>query len=262
MANYLKGHFLGEPLHDWDVSRPGGLFRLRDPRQSGQLLVRLVRRPIGYLASTRQWCDRHGEKFDDWWRSPATEVHHFLGKDITYFHTLFWPAMLKTADFSLPTKVHIHGFLTVNGEKMSKSKGTFLRAATYLAHLDPAYLRYYYASKLTAHVDDLDLNLEEFVARVNADMVGKVVNLASRTARFAEPTGLAAEYTDDGGLFQQAAATARRLPQPTRPATSPGPCGWCSPPPSGPTSSSRKTPPGTSAAPTRGNGCNKSAPSA
>ncbi len=206
VANYLKGHFLGEPLHDWDVSRPAPYFGFEIPDSPGNYWYVWFDAPIGYLGSTRQWCDRHGEKFDDWWRSPATEVHHFLGKDITYFHTLFWPAMLKTADFSLPTKVHIHGFLTVNGEKKSKSKGTFLRAATYLEHLDPAYLRYYYASKLTAHVDDLDLNLEEFVARVNADMVGKVVNLASRTARFAEPTGLAGEYPADGGLFEQAAA--------------------------------------------------------
>ena len=211
VANYLKGHFLGEPLHDWDVSRPAPYFGFEIPDSPGNYWYVWFDAPIGYLASTRQWCDRHGEKFDDWWRSPATEVHHFLGKDITYFHTLFWPAMLKTADFSLPTKVHIHGFLTVNGEKMSKSKGTFLRAATYLEHLDPAYLRYYYASKLTSHVDDLDLNLEEFVARVNADMVGKVVNLASRTARFAEPTGLAAEYPDDGGLFQQAAADGQAI---------------------------------------------------
>ncbi len=206
VANYLKGHFLGEPLHDWDVSRPAPYFGFEIPDSPGNYWYVWFDAPIGYLASTRQWCDRNGEKFDDWWRSPETEVHHFIGKDITYFHTLFWPAMLKTAGFSLPKKVHIHGFLTVNGEKMSKSKGTFIRAATYLEQLDPAYLRYYYASKLSSHVDDLDLNLEEFVARVNADMVGKVVNLASRTARFAEPTGLAGEYPADGGLFEQAAA--------------------------------------------------------
>ncbi len=205
VANYLKGHFLGKPLHDWDVSRPAPYFGFEIPDSPGNYWYVWFDAPIGYLASTRQWCDRHGERFDAWWRSPATEVHHFIGKDITYFHTLFWPAMLKTAGLSLPTKVHIHGFLTVNGEKMSKSKGTFVCASTYLEHLDPAYLRYYYASKLTSRVDDLDLNLDEFIARVNADMVGKVVNLASRTARFAEPTGLAAEYPDDGGLFQQAA---------------------------------------------------------
>ena len=190
VANYLKGHFLNEPLHDWDVSRPAPYFGFEIPDSPGNYWYVWFDAPIGYLASTRQWCDAHGERFDDWWRSPETEIHHFIGKDITYFHTLFWPAMLKIAGFSLPTKVHIHGFLTVNGQKMSKSKGTFIRASTYLDHLDPAYLRYYYASKLTRRVDDLDLNLDEFVAKVNADMVGKVVNLASRTARFAQPTGL------------------------------------------------------------------------
>jgi len=162
--------------------------------------------PIGYIASNHEWCKKHGEKLDDWWRSDETEIHHFIGKDITYFHTLFWPAMLKTAGFSLPKKVHIHGFLTVNGEKMSKSKGTFIRASTYLEYLDPAYLRYYYASKLTSRIDDLDLNFDEFAAKVNSDMVGNVVNLASRTARFVEQTGLSATYPDDGGLFAQAAA--------------------------------------------------------
>ena len=118
-----------------------------------------------------------------------TEIHHFIGKDITYFHTLFWPAMLKAAGFKLPERVHIHGFLTVNGEKMSKSKGTFIQASTYLDHLDPAYLRYFYASKLNAKVDDIDLNLDEFIAKVNADLVGKVVNLASRTAKFIKDRG-------------------------------------------------------------------------
>ena len=142
-----------------------------------------------------QWCRRQGEKLDDWWRSPETEIHHFIGKDITYFHTLFWPAMLHVAGFSLPEKVHIHGFLTVNGEKMSKSKGTFIRASTYLEHLDPAYLRYYYASKLSSGVDDIDLSFEDFIGKVNSDLVGKVVNIASRTARFAEETGLAADVS-------------------------------------------------------------------
>jgi methionyl-tRNA synthetase len=153
-----------------------------------------------------------GEKFNDWWPcgkdadARTVEIHHFIGKDITYFHTLFWPGMLKTAGFKLPTRVHIHGFLTVGGEKMSKSTGTFVRAATYLKHLNPAYLRYYYASKLGPRVDDLDLNLDEFAAKVNSDLVGKVVNLASRTARFVEATGLSSNYPDDGGLFAAAAA--------------------------------------------------------
>jgi methionyl-tRNA synthetase len=162
--------------------------------------------PIGYIASTQQWCDRTGEKLQRWWKSPDCEVHHFIGKDITYFHTLFWPGMLKTAGFSLPTKVHIHGFLTVDGEKMSKSKGTFVRGRTYLNHLDPSYLRYFYATKLSARVDDLDLSIDEFVAKVNTDLVNKVVNLASRTAKFVEKTGLSPQYPDDGGLFAAAAA--------------------------------------------------------
>ncbi len=205
VANYLKGHFLGEPLRDWDISRPAPYFGFEIPDSPGNYWYVWFDAPIGYMASTAQWCNRTGERFDDWWKSDQTEIHHFIGKDITYFHTLFWPAMLKTAGYSLPRMVHIHGFLTVNGEKMSKSKGTFVRASTYLKHLDPSYLRYYYASKLTPRVEDLDMNLEEFVAKVNADMVGNIVNLASRTARFAEQTGLADAYPDDGGLFEQAA---------------------------------------------------------
>jgi len=205
VANYLAGHFLHEPLRDWDVSRPAPYFGFEIPDSTGNYWYVWFDAPIGYMASTRQWCDRHGERFDDWWRNERTEIHHFIGKDITYFHTLFWPAMLKTAGFNLPTKVHIHGFLTVGGEKMSKSKGTFVRASTYLEYLDPSYLRYYYASKLGPRVDDIDLNLDEFVAKVNSDLVGKVVNLASRTAKFVERSGLAAKYPEDGGLFRQAA---------------------------------------------------------
>jgi methionyl-tRNA synthetase len=205
VANYLQGHFLGEPLKDWDISRPAPYFGFEIPDSPGNYWYVWFDAPIGYIGSTQQWCDRHGEQNDDWWRSEQTEIHHFIGKDITYFHTLFWPGMLKVAGFSLPAKVHIHGFLTVGGEKMSKSKGTFVRAETYLKHLDPSYLRYYYASKLGARLDDLDLNLDEFVAKVNADLVGKVVNLASRSARFVQDLGLSATYPDDGGLFAHAA---------------------------------------------------------
>ena len=135
-----------------------------------------------------------------------SEIHHFIGKDITYFHTLFWPAMLKASGFKLPTKVHIHGFLTVGGEKMSKSKGTFVQAATYLKHLDPAYLRYYYASKLGPRLDDLDLSLDEFVDKANKQLVGGVVNIASRTAKFLGGKSLCETYPADGGLFLFAAA--------------------------------------------------------
>ena len=132
IANYLKGHFLGEPLRDWDISRPAPYFGFEIPDSPGNYWYVWFDAPIGYMASTKQWCDRTGEQLDDWWRSPDCEIHHFIGKDITYFHTLFWPGMLKTAGYSLPTKIHIHGFLTVGGEKMSKSKGTFVAARTYL----------------------------------------------------------------------------------------------------------------------------------
>ncbi|MCB1086409.1 MAG: methionine--tRNA ligase [Verrucomicrobiae bacterium] len=205
-ANYLKGYFLHEPLRDWDISRPGPYFGFEIPDSPGNYWYVWFDAPIGYIGSTRDWCDLTGETFEDWWRSEKTEIHHFIGKDIQYFHTLFWPAMLKTAGFNLPTRVHIHGFLTVDGAKMSKSTGTFVRASKYLEHLDPSYLRYYYASKLTSRVEDIDLNLDEFVARVNADLVGKVVNLASRSAKFVEATGLSAAYPDDGGLFAAFAA--------------------------------------------------------
>ncbi len=203
-VNFLKNNFLGEPLRDWDVSRPAPYFGFEIPDSPGNYWYVWFDAPIGYIASTKQWCDRHGEQINDWWRSAETEIRHFIGKDITYFHTLFWPAMLKTAGFNLPEKVHIHGFLTVNGKKMSKSDGTFIQAATYLEHLDPAYLRYYYAAKLNANVEDLDLNLDEFLNKVNSDIVGKFVNLASRTANFVRKSGLAAVYPDDGGLFAQA----------------------------------------------------------
>jgi len=206
IANYLAGHFLCEPLRDWDISRPAPYFGFEIPDSPGNYWYVWFDAPVGYMASTQQWCDRHGEAFADWWRSPETEIHHFIGKDITYFHTLFWPGMLHAAGFSLPEKVHIHGFLTVDGEKMAKRRGTFVRASTYLEHLDPSYLRYYYASKLTPRVDDLDLNLGEFVNKVNSDLVGNVVNLASRTARFIKDVGLSGTYPDDGGLFAQAAA--------------------------------------------------------
>jgi methionyl-tRNA synthetase len=207
IANYLKGHFLGEPLRDWDISRPAPYFGFEIPDSLGNYWYVWFDAPIGYMASTKEWCDRTGERFEEWWLSRGTEIHHFIGKDITYFHTLFWPGMLKTAGYTLPTKVHIHGFLTVGGEKMSKSKGTFVAARTYLNRLDPSYLRYFYASKLSSRVEDLDLSVDEFVAKVNTDLVNKVVNLASRTAKFVESTGLSAKYPDDGGLFA-AGATA------------------------------------------------------
>ncbi|MFI4874934.1 MAG: methionine--tRNA ligase [Blastopirellula sp. JB062] len=211
VANYLKGHFLHEELRDWDISRPGPYFGFEIPDSPGNYWYVWFDAPIGYIASTWQWCKRTGESLDAWWKDPTTEVHHFIGKDITYFHTLFWPGMLKTAGFNLPTKVRIHGFLTVGGEKMSKSKGTFVKAAKYLEHLDPAYLRYYYATKLGPRLDDLDLNVEEFAEKIDSDLIGKVVNIASRCAKFVQKTGLSAAYPDDGGLFRQAAAAGEEI---------------------------------------------------
>jgi methionyl-tRNA synthetase len=218
IANYLAGHFLGEPLRDWDISRPAPYFGFEIPDAPGHFWYVWFDAPIGYIAATSEWCDMHGEPLAAWWHrgeanDPPAEIHHFIGKDITYFHTLFWPAMLEAAGLALPTKVRIHGFLTVNGQKMSKSRGTFLLARTYLDHLDPAALRYYYASKLSGGIDDIDLNLEEFAAKVNSDLVGKVVNLASRTARWLESTGLADAYPDDGGLFDRAADDGTEIAQ-------------------------------------------------
>ncbi len=202
VANYLAGHFLAEPLRDWDISRPAPYFGFEIPDHPGHYWYVWFDAPIGYIGSTREWCGKTGQDFDSWWRSPQTELHHFIGKDIAYFHTLFWPAMLKTAGFNLPTRIHVHGFLTVNGEKMSKSKGTLVRARIYLNYLDPSYLRYFYASKLGPRPDDLDLNLDEFEKKVNSDLVGKVVNLASRSARFLSGRNLSAEYPADDGLFE------------------------------------------------------------
>ena len=211
VVNYLKGAFLGEPLWDWDISRPAPYFGFEIPGWPGNYWYVWFTAPIGYIASTQEWCEANGQDLDQWWRSDETEIHHFIGKDIIYFHCLFWPAMLKTAGFSLPTRVQIHGMLNVDGEKMSKSKGTFVRARTWLDHLDPSYLRYYYASKLSDRMEDIDLGLDDLIAKVNSDLVGKVVNLASRTARFVKGVGLSAAYPDDGGLFEKAAAAADEI---------------------------------------------------
>lgn len=211
VANYLINHFLREPLRDWDISRPAPYFGFEIPDAPGNYWYVWFDAPIGYMASTLQWCKRVGEDFNRWWRDPETEIHHFIGKDIVYFHALFWPAMLKTAGFSLPRRLHIHGFLTVNGEKMSKSKGTFVEAATYLRHLDPAYLRFYYGAKLGPGIDDIDLNIDEFISRVNGDYVGNIINLVSRVARLCEGEKLPDSYPSDGGLFAYGAEQAEGI---------------------------------------------------
>ena len=211
MANWVRNTFLieGEPLRAWDVSRPAAYFGFEIPDLPGNYFYVWLDAPFGYISTTADWCAKTGGTWQSWWHGGQAEIHHFIGKDIAKFHTLFWPAMLGLGGYDLPQAVHIHGFLTVNGEKMSKSKGTFIKARTYLDHLDPTYLRYYYASKLNAKAEDLDLNFEEFTAKVNSDLVGKVVNLASRTAKFV-PT-LATAYPDDGGLFARAAAESEAI---------------------------------------------------
>ena len=183
-----------EPLRGWCISRDAPYFGFEIPGHKGKFFYVWVDAPIGYLASLKNWCGRNGQKFEDWWGTtdgasgspeprPNVEHYHFIGKDIIRFHCLFWPGMLHVAGFEQPDKIFVHGFLTVNGEKMSKSKGTFVNARTYLDHLPPEALRYYYAAKLGPTTDDMDLNLDDFVQRVNSDLVGKVTNIASRSAQ-------------------------------------------------------------------------------
>ena len=184
IANKLQEWFT-DGLRDWDISRDAPYFGFRIPGTEDKYFYVWVDAPVGYAASFMELCERTGLDFDAWWGKDSTaEMHHFIGKDIVYFHTLFWPAMLMGAGFRTPTAVYAHGFLTVDGAKMSKSRGTFIKARTYLDHLNPDYLRYYYAAKLGAGTGDIDLNLDDFVQRVNSDVVGKVVNIASRCAGF------------------------------------------------------------------------------
>jgi methionyl-tRNA synthetase len=184
IANKLNEWFEAG-LQDWDISRDAPYFGFEIPDAPGKYFYVWLDAPIGYMASFKQYCDRHNLDFDAWWgKQSPYEVFHFIGKDIAYFHTLFWPAMLAGSGFRTPTAVFCHGFLTVNGQKMSKSRGTFITARTYLDQLNPEYLRYYFAAKLGNGIDDIDLNMEDFQQRVNSDLVGKVVNIASRCAGF------------------------------------------------------------------------------
>ena len=168
-------------LKDWDISRDGPYFGFKIPGEDDKYFYVWLDAPIGYMASCKNWCTANGLDFDHIWNSGEYEICHFIGKDIMYFHALFWPALLLSAGLRMPNKLFVHGFLTVNGQKMSKSKGTFIKASTYLKYLDPQHLRYYYASKLSGDVGDIDLSLEDFINRVNSDLVGKLANLASRS---------------------------------------------------------------------------------
>lgn len=186
VANKLKEWF-EQGLQSWDISRDAPYFGFAIPNTDGKKFFYVwLDAPMGYIASTKDYCNKTGADFDKYWgnNSEETELYHFIGKDIIYFHALFWPAILEATNHRTPTSVYANGFLTVNGKKMSKSRGTFIQARTYLDSLDPSYLRYYFASRLTSKIDDIDLNLEEFITKANSDIVGKVVNIASRCAGF------------------------------------------------------------------------------
>lgn len=194
-------------LKDWDISRDAPYFGFEIPDRPGKYFYVWLDAPIGYLASFKHLCNRSDIDYDAYTRPDSTtELYHFIGKDIMYFHTLFWPAMLKGGGFRLPSNVFVHGFLTVDGQKMSKRRGTFVMARTYLDHLNPEYLRYYFAAKLGPGIDDIDLNLQDFQQRVNSDVVGKVVNIASRCAGFITKRfdGYLSEDIDEPRLLQQA----------------------------------------------------------
>jgi methionyl-tRNA synthetase len=208
--------WFGAGLQDWDISRDAPYFGFEIPGETGKYFYVWLDAPIGYLASFRNLCDRRGIDYDAYWRPDSThEVHHFIGKDIVYFHTLFWPAVLAGAGLRTPTAVHAHGFLTVNGAKMSKTRGNFITARAWLDHLPPEYLRYYFASRLGPGIDDLDLNLDEFVAKINADLVGKLVNIASRCAGFIArgSAGRLADRLQDAALFDEFVAAGERIAQ-------------------------------------------------
>ena len=201
-------------LQNWDISRDAPYWGFEIPDAPGKYFYVWLDAPIGYMASFKNWCDKNGVDFDEYWsESSNAELYHFIGKDIAYFHTLFWPAMLEGAGFRKPTKVFCHGFLTVDGQKMSKSRGTFIMAETYLNHLRPEYLRYYFAAKLSSGIDDIDLNLEDFRMRVNADLVNKVVNIASRCAGFIKKksNGVMSAELAEPGLYQEAVAAGESI---------------------------------------------------
>ncbi|WP_294615412.1 methionine--tRNA ligase [uncultured Gilliamella sp.] len=185
VANKMQEWFAAG-LQPWDISRDAPYFGFEIPDAPGKYFYVWLDAPIGYMGSFLNYCNKNNKAiFDEFWnKNSQTELYHFIGKDIVYFHSLFWPAMLEGSDHRKPSNIFVHGYVTVDGAKMSKSRGTFIQASTYLKHLDPDCLRYYYAAKLSPHIDDIDLNLEDFVQRVNSDLVNKVVNIASRSAGF------------------------------------------------------------------------------
>ena len=213
VANKLEEWF-EEGLQDWDISRNAPYWGFEIPDAPGKYFYVWLDAPIGYMASFKNFCDKHGINFDDYWAADSNkELYHFIGKDIARFHTLFWPAVLDGSGYRKPTAVFCHGFLTVNGQKMSKSRGTFIKARTYLDNLNPEYLRYYYTAKLSSGVDDIDLNLDDFMQRVNSDLVGKVVNIASRCAGFISKQfgGQLSAELPEPGLYNEMVAAGERI---------------------------------------------------
>jgi len=205
VANKLSEWF-EHGLKKWDISRDAPYFGFEIPDAPGKYFYVWLDAPIGYMASFKNLCTKNNLDFNEFWdKDSTTELYHFIGKDIIYFHALFWPAMLSGAGFRTPTAIFAHGFLTVNGEKMSKSRGTFIKARTYLEHLNPEYLRYYFAAKLSAGVDDIDLSFDDFTQRVNSDLVGKVVNIASRCSGFIKKrfAGKLSSHCSEPELFQE-----------------------------------------------------------
>ena len=177
--------WLSEGLTDWDITRDKPYFGFNIPGTKDKYFYVWLDAPVGYIASFKNYCDKNNIEFDEFWNKESkTELYHFIGKDIAYFHALFWPALLEGADYRKPNAVYCHGFLTIDGEKMSKSRGTFFNARTYLDYLDPEFLRYYFASRLTSKIEDIDLNFDDFQSRVNSDLVGKIINIGSRCAKF------------------------------------------------------------------------------
>lgn len=175
--------WLQDKLKDWCISRDEPYFGFEIPEQQGKYFYVWVDAPLGYVATTKEWCQQHEQDFDRFWKDGNTEIYHNIGKDIVYFHALFWPAMLKTAGFTLPRRIFVHGMLTSEGEKLSKSRGTFIRAATWRKHLDPEWLRYYLAAKINGKISDVDFSFDDFRTRVNSDLIGKITNVASRGAQ-------------------------------------------------------------------------------
>ena len=210
--------WLDQDLREWDISRDEPYFGFKIPGYDNKYFYVWMDAPLGYISTTWQWCKKNGKKLEDYWvNSKANlknEIYHCIGKDIVYFHTLFWPAMLSSTRFKTPSEIWVHGMLTVNGEKMSKSKGTFVSARTYLNHLSPEYLRYYYACKLSNTVDDLDLNFDDFVQRVNSDLIGKITNLGSRGAQMLTKKldGIMGTPSEEGyALIRKAQAQAEKI---------------------------------------------------